>query len=143
MTTIREGLRKLTTINTKTSLSVDIHLSGDPLMSFRHTTEDEVRAILGKAPNKACALDPIPTSNLKKTLSAVVPFITNIINVSFNQSEVPYVFKEALVRLLLKKSGLDKEVYKIIVLYLISPLSRKSWKKLLQTASTNIWTKIC
>lgn len=110
--TIRDGLRKLTTSNTETSLSVDIHFSGDPLMSFRHTTEDEVRAILGKAPNKACELDPIPTSILKKTLSAVVPFITNIINVSFDQSEVPSVFKEALVRPLLKKSGLDKEVYK-------------------------------
>lgn len=40
--TIRDGLRKLTTFNIETSLSVDIHFSGIPLMSFRHTTEDEV-----------------------------------------------------------------------------------------------------
>ena len=49
---------------------MDIHFSGDPLMSYRHTTEDEVRAILGKAPNKACELDPIPTSIFKKNLGA-------------------------------------------------------------------------
>lgn len=91
--TIRDGLRKLTTYNIETSLFVDIHFSGDPLMSFRHTTEDEVRAILGKAPNKAWKLDPIQTLILKKNLDAVVSFITNIINVSFDQSEVPPVYK--------------------------------------------------
>ncbi|XP_062616028.1 uncharacterized protein LOC134277728 [Saccostrea cucullata] len=110
--TIRDGLKELTTFNMERTMDKDIPFSGEPLLNFRPTRNDEVRAILGKAPTKACALDPLPTSILKKNLDAIVPFITNIINSSFDQSDVPSLFKEALVRPLLKKSELDKDVYK-------------------------------
>lgn len=85
---IREELRKLTTFNIETSLSMDNPFSGDPLLSFRHTIKYEVKAIHGKAVTKACVLEPIPTSILKKNLDVVVPFITNIIiyNMSFGLS---------------------------------------------------------
>jgi len=110
--TIRNVLSQQDSFNRELSLVEDTPFSGEPLVCFNRTTNDEVLTIISKSPNKACELDPLPTYILKQNVDAVVPFISNIINTSLEQSAVPSTFKEALVRPLLKKPGLDKEVFR-------------------------------
>ena len=54
--------------------------------------------------NKSCSLDPMPTWLLKECLNHICPFITLIINSSFDGADVPSELKQALVRPLLKKA---------------------------------------
>ena len=64
------------------------------------------------AATKSCELDPIPTFLLKPCLDSLLPIIYTIINNSLSKSEVPPKFKQAIVRPLLKKPGLDQDVFK-------------------------------
>ena len=59
----------------------------------------------------SCELDPIPTSFVKQNLDLILPAILDIVKTSLSQSCFPEKFKSAIVRLLLKKAGLDL-VYK-------------------------------
>ena len=59
---------------------------------------------------KSCTLDPFPTWLLKKCVKKLLPAITNLINLSLKNSEVPTKFKKALVSPLLKKVSLDHEL---------------------------------
>lgn len=113
--TIREALRTANQVfdnDNITFLDADIKFTGSPLLTFDHATNEEIRNILRKAPSKSCELDPIPTSLLKNCSDAVVPLTTCIINASFDESVVPSIFKQALVRPLLKKQGLDTDILK-------------------------------
>ena len=61
---------------------------------------------------KSCALDPIPTPLLVKSIDVLLPIIiTKIINLSLQSGYFPPVWKEALVLPILKKANLDL-VYK-------------------------------
>jgi hypothetical protein len=80
--------------------------------SFAPTTEDEVTALVRRAPPKSCELDPIPTWLLKQSAPQLVPAITTIINTFLSTSTVPITFKRAILRPLLKKRGLETSEYK-------------------------------
>ena len=71
-----------------------------------------VPKIIKKAPKASCGLDPIPTKLLVDVLPAVVSFITCIVNLSFSSGSFPQCLKSAIVKPLLKKPGLNTEVYK-------------------------------
>ena len=73
-----------------------------PRWLIRHTIEINS--------NKQCDLDPIPTSLLKECADLLVPTITNIINLSLSTNTFPMQFKESVVKPLLKKPSLDKEL---------------------------------
>ena len=60
-----------------------------------------------KFPSKSFELDPLPTNLLKKVLECLLPLITDIINNSLVESDVPAYF---YVRPLIKKRILAKEV---------------------------------
>ena len=75
-------------------------------------SEEEVREIIQKSPNKSCELDPIPTWLLKDCLDELLPLITDIVNTSMKAGSVPKDFKSARIRPLLKKSGLDPNLLK-------------------------------
>ena len=70
---------------------------------------DEVRKVIQQVATKSCGLDPILTYLLKQCFEPLLPLITAIINKSLADSRVPACFKEANVRPLVKKPGLDKE----------------------------------
>ena len=93
-----------------TTLDDDVMFDGIPLQRFLPATHDEVKRINTNSPNKTCVLDPIPTRLLRQCLDHFVPLITAIINKSLATSVVPACFKRAVVRPLLKRPGLDKEV---------------------------------
>ena len=56
-------------------------------------------------------MDPIPTWLLKLYVDELTPIITKIINLSLNQGYVPASWKNALLRPILKKPGLQGRQY--------------------------------
>ena len=79
------------------------------LSSFSSVSEDEVSKIISQSSNTFCDLDPIPTSLLKQCISALLPTLTTIINLSLSTGTFPDQFKACSVSPLLKKYNLDKE----------------------------------
>ena len=90
----------------------DQSFNGVPLNCFSSVTLQEIRHIILKAPSKSCELDPLPSWLLKECVDELSPIVTSIGNASLNHAIVPVSLKTALIRPLLKKSGLDKEVLK-------------------------------
>ncbi len=77
------------------------------LTEFRELTEDDVKVLLKKSSNKHCELDPIPTNLLKLCIDDLLPLITKIINLSLKLGNMPNNLKEAIIKPLLKKLGLE------------------------------------
>ena len=94
------------------ALRADIRFNGVSLTSFVPATPEEVSKIVSASPSKLCELDPVPTHALKTCLNSLIPTITNIINKSFSESSVVPLCKTAVVKPLLKKPTLDREVFK-------------------------------
>ena len=76
---------------------------------FSHVTEDEVSKLISQSSDTFCDLDPIPTSLLKECLSALLPTLTTMINLSLSTGFFPDQFKACSVIPLLKKYNLDRE----------------------------------
>ena len=68
--------------------------------------------MISSAPAKSCELDPIPTTLLYENLYILMPTITNIINTSLTTGIVRRDLKTAVVKPLLKKPSLDKNLLK-------------------------------
>ena len=79
--------------------------------SFSTVTEDQVTKIILDSPTKSCSLDPWPTF-LLEYLDILISPITSIINASLEQDKCSNFFKQAHLTPILKKSSLDKEVFK-------------------------------
>ena len=79
---------------------------------FENTSEDEIQKLILSSSSKLCDLDPIPTRVLKNCPDILTNPITDRINISVETSTFPQNFKEAHVRLLLKKSSLPKNELK-------------------------------
>jgi hypothetical protein len=77
------------------------------LLAFRPLSQEEVRKMIKKAPNKHCDLDPMPTWLLKECLDPLLPVLTLLINKSLDLGYFPDAWKNALVTPLLKKLGLE------------------------------------
>ena len=75
--------------------------------SFHPLTEMEVCTVIMNMKNKHCELDIILTSTLKQILDACLPMITQIVNLSLTRAEFCEEWKTAIVKLLLKRPGLD------------------------------------
>ena len=90
------------------AMQYDVPFNGAaPLEQFACVSVADITKVINKSPNKSCELDPIPTSLLKQCVGTLAPVITRITNLSLEISTVPRVYKCAIVRPLLKKSGLD------------------------------------
>lgn len=92
----------------------DNHQTAAELSQYNQVSQEDISNIIKKCPSKSCALDPIPTSLLKdsKVSNAVVPSITAIINSSITSGTVPKDLKVSHVIPLIKKPGLDREIFK-------------------------------
>ena len=74
--------------------------------AFERLSEDQVKKLVMKSPNKQCASEPIPTWMLKECLDIILPFLTHIVNLSLQNGRFPDAWKEALLSPLLKNSTL-------------------------------------
>ena len=84
---------------------------GTRLSSFRLMTIGEVRDIIKEFGIKTSQEDPIPAALLSSSLEIVLPLITEIVNTSLAEGCMDGI-KESIIIPLLKKSGLDAEVFK-------------------------------
>ena len=70
----------------------------------------EITTILGTT-DKMSTLGPLPSKQLNDNMESVVPIITYITNASLENAVMPVVLKQAIVRPLLKKQSLDKDIF--------------------------------
>ena len=113
-----------------------------PLDCLKPATAAEVKKIVTESKTTTCNLDPIPTSFLKVLMNVLLPILTNIINMSFDQGIMPSELKRALVTPLLKKLGMDVEVLKNFrpvsnLPFLSKLIERVAAKRLLSHMSLN------
>jgi hypothetical protein len=78
-----------------------------PFGSFESLSEDEIKMLISQLQTKSCELDILPTKVLKSFLNELLPMITQLVNLSLTQGVFPAKWKKAIVRPLLKKSGLE------------------------------------
>ena len=106
--------------------------------SFKPLSEEDVCALITKAPIKCCPLDPIPSSVLAQLLDVLIPVITTMINLSFETGQFASDWKKALLLPALKKAGLEvafKNFRPISNLPFVSKLSeREAADQLMQHA---------
>ena len=76
---------------------------------FQDLTEDEIRTLISELQTKTSELDILPTNVLKSFLDELLPIITKLANLSLKQGIFPSKWKQAIVRPLLKKVGLELE----------------------------------
>jgi len=74
---------------------------------------DEVEKLIGSAPTKTCQLDSVRTWLVKDVRGLLSAFVALLFNTSLVFGCFPSDFKEAVIRPLLKKSGLDTSELKI------------------------------
>ncbi len=86
--------------------------TGLKLEHLRPFTPDEIKRIILSSPSKSCDLDPIPTTLVKDCITDLLPLMTSIINTSITSGVYPSSYKNALVRPLIKKMGIDKNLHK-------------------------------
>jgi len=79
---------------------------------FDEVSEEEVKNVISKLPNKTSPLDPIPTWLLKQCSDILLPIIMSIINNSFRVGSFPSVLREAVISPLLKKPTLNPDLFK-------------------------------
>jgi hypothetical protein len=77
------------------------------LNSFDNISEETISKIITNSRATTCELDPIPTNLVKQNQSTLSPLITKIVNASFQQGIFYDIWKTAIVKPLLKKSGLE------------------------------------
>ena len=70
-------------------------------------TDDQVIAAVRALPDKSCALDPLPTTQLKAVVDIIAPFLTALFNRSLSSGTVPDAFKAAYITPRLKKPDMD------------------------------------
>ena len=77
------------------------------LAQFTAVTANDVAKLISCAPNKTCQLDRAPTWLVKDTSALLSLFIALLVNKSLTAGCFPAKFKEAIIRPLLKRDGLD------------------------------------
>ncbi|KAK6191281.1 hypothetical protein SNE40_003011 [Patella caerulea] len=79
---------------------------------FQEVTVPEVIKIIQEGNSKSCSLDILPTNLVKDMLPVLAEVFTELFNVSLSSGIFPDGFKEAVVRPVLKKAGLDVNILK-------------------------------
>jgi hypothetical protein len=85
------------------------HKTFDNFTSF---SESDIMALLKELKPTFCTLDPIPTKIVLENIDILLPTITMLVNSSLESGLMPMTFKRAVVKPLLKKSGLDEDTLK-------------------------------
>ena len=92
---------------TVTPPEVDHRYPDTKFETFSTLTDEDVHRIVMSSSNSTCSLDPNPTWLIKRCSDVLTPIITQMINLSLSEGLVPAQWKNAVVRPLLKKPGLD------------------------------------
>ena len=88
-------------------LPIDDPYTQSSLHFFEPVSMQCVKNTILQSSQKTCSLDPLPTSLIVECLEQLLPAVTAVINQSLHTGVFPSVFKEAIVKPLLKKTSLD------------------------------------
>ena len=110
--TIRSNLSSSDMVCDIDEAGLDVPKFDTALSEFKMLSSEEVHGIIKKSNPKSCELDPLPTCLLKECFGTLLPVVTRMVNTSLSTSEMPSIFKKALIRPLLKKPSLDTEILK-------------------------------
>jgi len=77
---------------------------------FNPTTVAEMNDIILSMNKTTCASDPFPSKLIPNVLTQLIPFFVRITNLSLSSGIFPSALKAAIIRPLLKKPNLDKQV---------------------------------
>jgi len=80
--------------------------------SFLPISDSDLKTLILKSKPTTCPLDPIPTPLLLEYIDVLLPTLTRIVNDSLATGIFPSLFKNAVVKPLLKKPSLDPNVLK-------------------------------
>ena len=86
--------------------------AGVTFANFKTLSQEQVSELIKKAAKKSCPLDSMPTSVVLEVLDVLLPVITNMVNLSLEIGKFASDWKEALLKPLLKKCGLDIAFHK-------------------------------
>ena len=95
--TIRTELSNEATSNTQ-SCEANKQPCHAEFKEFRVMSEREIEGFVDTIGKKSCDLDPIPASILKECKSALLPVLTNIVNMSLPSASMPAALKEAVIK---------------------------------------------
>ena len=79
------------------------------LEKFAPISSRQLEKIIHKMKPKTCALDLIPTSKLQEIIEGCIPAITHLVNSSLDQGAFCDIWKEVLVKPLIKKKLLGTQ----------------------------------
>ena len=79
--------------------------AGVKFCNFKPATTDEVKNLILPYSYSYSQLDPVPTWLLKLCIIELLPIVMTIINTSLLSGQFPSQFKDAIIRLLLKKQS--------------------------------------
>ena len=88
-------------------LTTDGPYTQSSLHFFEPVSTQCVKNTILQSSQKTCSRDPLPTSLFVECLEQLLPAVTAVINQSLQTGVFPSVFKEAIVKPLLKKPSLD------------------------------------
>uniref|UniRef100_A0A3B3HFB5 Reverse transcriptase domain-containing protein n=1 Tax=Oryzias latipes TaxID=8090 RepID=A0A3B3HFB5_ORYLA len=103
-----QGIKKA--INSTTHITIERPPTHSKLTHFIPVTDQTVQETITRLSSSTCCLDVLPTRFLKSVLNSVLPSITQIVNMSLQSGIFPEALKTAVIKPLLKKSGLDPTV---------------------------------
>jgi hypothetical protein len=83
--------------------------SGIQLSQFSLITDEQLLKLIKTSKKRTSSVDPIPTTLFLKCLDILLPIVKMIINGSLATGTVPSPLKKAVIRPLLKKTGLDPD----------------------------------
>ena len=78
---------------------------------FTMVRDEDVLGLIRGSTIKACALDPLPGSIMRKCYSSLVPLFRRVINLSLSSGLLPKELKVALLSPILKKLNADFEQF--------------------------------
>ena len=87
-----------------------VNSASSSLTRLEEVSIEDVVAAITASVSKQCEYDPLPTWLLKKCCPVLAPYIKSIFNSSLSTGQFPAVWKTAIIRPILKKSGLDEAV---------------------------------
>ena len=108
-------------------LATDI--TGQTLHSFDTLSERCVNDLIENSAKKSCTLDPWPSILVSDALDVVLPVITNVVNASLSTGHFPDVWKEAILKPLLKKGAKDithKDLRPVSNLQFVSKITERA-----------------
>ena len=86
-------------------------LQSDCLYNFEPCTNNEVKLIIDNSGIKVSPTDILPAPLLSIHIDLLVPFLTDLINLSLSLGSIDGVLKEAIIRPLLKDHNLDINIF--------------------------------